>query len=517
MKQFTLRASTLVLLCTVGGLAYGQRTGSTTKSDDAYQALARDSVWIYPGLESHLDADAVRAEAKKLEPRQLKVLLIPELTGNKWNRNGQELRGSYAEWLFTKRLTLSNAILVVMTKHGVNAYSDTVSISDLTQKVNESIKYKNGQDYTPIVTHLAESISTKGDHNVAVKNTGMGALVVVPVVAIGAIVGGLALKKKKALADAKARVNNARQAALQGISYLDGYNGLIDGGEGKRVTSYRETAFAAYQRGVSVMDAAKKPEELNDAQQAFQLALQDIAAGKEIIEKKTGGTGAAFGLPPVVDQQKAPLYDPVPGVCFFTSKPSDELRPVEITLQGQRRTVMVCPEVYQSMQNGAPPQIAGRVDNNQFTPWYQVQGYDPYTMYGRRDFLWDLVTFNALSNMMNPWGWWGHGHGWGGYGYGGYGGYTEVNNYYGDSGHNNYGNGGDGYSSGGGVSDYDQAGNFSGSQGGDFGSDNSGGGGGFDFGSLFGGGGDSGGSDFGGGDFGGGDFGGGDSGGGGDF
>lgn len=503
MKRLTLRTSALLALGAFAALAHAQRQGQNL-SDQAYEVLAKDVVWVYPGYEQTLNLDQVRAAAKKIAPTQLKVLWIPELRG-KWKRGDQELRGSYAEWLLKTRLTLKDAVVVVCTKQGVSAYSDTVDKKDLTSFINESLKYKQGTNYTGMVTFMAEQISNKGNRNEAVKNTSTGALIAIPIMGGLGVVGYLAFKKKKKMDDARNRVLNAKNAALSGISYIDGYTGLIDGPEAQQITAHREMAYSAFERGRQAMDAAKKPEDFDAADQAFRLALTDIDKAKQIIDQKTGGTGAAFGLPPVVDQQRAPLFDPVPGTCFFTSKPCDELRPVEVTVQGQRRTVMVSPEIYQSMQNGAPPQIAGTVQDNQFTPWYQVQGYDPYRHYGTRDFLWDMMTFNAISSMMNPWGWWGGG--WG----------HHHHHHYGDGygyGHNDYGSGGGGWFGGGsdggsnlGVSDFDQAGNFSGDSGGDFG--DSGGGGGFDFGGFFGGGSD------GGGDFGGGDFGGGD--GGGDF
>ena len=230
------------------------------------------------------------------------------------------------------------------------------------------------------------------------------------------------------------------------------------------------------------------------AQRQFELVQDDLEAAKVHVRRATGDTEVAFKIPPRVDDalyERAPLFEPVKGVSYFSSQPSGDLYPVEVNLGGQRRTVMVTAAEREELMAGRMPTMRGMEDEGRFRPWYEVRGYDPYRHYNSGDFLWNALAMGAVMNLMTPhyytpFG--GYGGHWGGY-------------------HNH---------------NYDYAGGYGGDLGGDFG------GGSFDSGTDFGGSFDSGtdfggsfdsGSDFGGGDwggsdFGGGDFGGGDSGGG---
>ncbi|MCE9558629.1 MAG: hypothetical protein K8R88_06730 [Armatimonadetes bacterium] len=471
LQKSNSRLLTLGLL-SLSGFAGAQVT-PPDYSQEAYQALARDSVWIYPGMEDRVDGAKIREAADRLKPLQLKVLVIPGL-GAKWQKNGKELRGSYAENLLEKRLTLKNGLVVVITKKGMTAYSDTLGNSKLAALSNESLKFINGKDLTPAVVWLADNAGKKATTTGAARNTGYGLLFGIPIVLGGLYFAGRAAKKAADAARVRAQVLAERDKALEGISYLDGYNGLIAGQNGEALRQYRERASETYDRARTMLDTSKTPEQLAQVGSLFQQANSDIESGKLTINNVTGGSNTAFRIPPPIGgaDPAAPLFEPVKGVDFFTSEPRNDLQPIEFTVNGRRQTVMVSPQTVASLQSGNPPQMAGQYQGDRFTPWYGVRGYDPYTQYGTGDFLWNMVAFSAISNMMSPWGWGYHSYGMGGFGHGGYGG--------------GYGGGGssDGNSR---MSELDQSGDFGG---GDF-SD---------------GGGDFGGGDFGGGDFGGGDF-----------
>jgi hypothetical protein len=300
------------------------------------------------------------------------------------------------------------------------------------------------------------------------------------------------LVRKAGLKQAQTQAEAIKNQGTEALAYLDSYDGLIDDPtDASAVRQYRDRMAQNYDEGLTMISRAKSKQDYENARRQLALVLQDFESAKQHIDHSTGGTGMAFTIPPIVDTQRAPMFEPVQGVSYFSSEPSDQLVPVEMNFGGQRRTVMVTPYERDQMMNGQMPEMRGMNQNGRFTPWYGVQGYNPHNDFGSGNFLWNMMAISAVSSMFQPH--YGYGYGGGLFGGGGHyshGGDTTVINNYGSG--NDYSSGGDfdfGNSSGGG--DYSSGGDFD-----------------------FGGGGDSGGFDFGGG---GGDFGGGDSGGGGDF
>ncbi len=500
-------------------VAHAQTQTQTPQRDlsqDAYEALAKQTIWVWPSARDKVDVAKVEAAAKKIEPMKLKVIVVPELKG-KWKRGSQELRASYGKWLGKERLGLDNYTVIVYTKNGISAYSDKLGDAKLQDLSNQAARLATRNDFTPAIVYLAEHLDTQASRTDAARGVSLGLVIGIPVAILGAVFIGRAAKKKMALKSATDQAMNLRTQALEGISYLDSYADLLPkGNDATAVVQYRQRAFEEYEKGTAILKSAREAREIDGAKHAFGNALSDIEEGKRHIGAITGGTNIAFSIPPRIDDAQsgpppvvdgAPLYEPVQNVCFFCSRPGHgDLTPVTMNLAGQKRTVMVCPDDLQDLQSGQQPRMRGQYMNGQFTPWYQVPGYDPYVSYGSGNFIWDMLAMNSLMNMFNPFG----------YGYG------FHHHHYWDPGPD-YGSGS--WSGGGGdgggfsLNPADQGGNFGGGDfGGDFGDSGDSGGGGFSFGDFFGGGGGSdGGGDFGGGDFGGGDFGGGDGGGGGDF
>jgi hypothetical protein len=264
-----------------------------------------------------------------------------------------------------------------------------------------------------------------------------------------------------------------------------------------------------FEEGAARLRNGKTVADFDLANNTFNQVVVDLDNAKPHVKALTGDAGVAFTIPPIIDNQRAPLFEPLQGVSYFSSQPSDQLIPIEVNFGGTRKTVMVTPQERDQLMQGQMPQMRGQYNpQGQFMPWYAVQGYDPYRDYNSHSFIWDMITISALSSMFMP----HYGYGWGGGlfggGYGGYGyghGDTIINNYYSENPgqapyNNSSGDFGFGDSSSSGGGDFsNSSGDF------DFGSsssDSSDSSGGFDFG-----GGDSGGGGF--------DFGGGDSGGGG--
>ena len=479
------RATGILVLLAIGAVGFGQQT-----TDQVYDQLRRETIWVHPSAAKKVDVTEINNVAKSLGS-PLKVLVVPQL-GARWVQNRQELRGRYAEWLFKNPLKMSNGTVIVLTKNGIAAFNPAVPKPELGRLSQVAARLATSNSFTPAITSLAISVNsaatsakspaaaTTTTAPAATQPSKGGTPILFPILVLGGIgVGGYLLVKrgqKQAKIDAVRRpLIQANEEIINGISYLDSYDGLlINSADNDRLRRHREAANDAWMASSESLRRLNAVEGADSIRANFEAALREVQAGKNIVASATGESQTAFALPASlaeVDQLRAPLFDPRPGVCYFTGQYSDQLRPVEIAINGQRRTVMASPEAIDGLQSGRPPQIAGDDVQGRFMPWYRVPNYDPqygarsFGGFGSGSFFGDMLMFSALNSAFNSWGYNG-------------GNTTIINNY------------GDPNSSG----SFDTGGNF------DTGSFDSGGG--FDFG-----GGDSGGFDSGG------DFGGGDSGG----
>lgn len=495
MRTITLGILSVVLATSV--------VAQNRNPEDAYRALKSQTTWVHDSMRGKVDEGMIEAVAKGLNPYQLNVLVVPGL-GGKWVRGGDERRNEFTKYVAESKLNSgSQGITIVLTRKGISAYNSKLSPRKLDELNRAAAKKATASDFTPAVTTLAQSVRTELNAVPSrsssapisgAKSSGniWGGLICImlPLAIAGIVIAVMAANKKKKIANAKRMAEEMKSKAVEALSYLDSYDGLLgDAQPALAVRQYRERMGQNFDSALSSLNRSKTAEDYEAARRAFGLVLADFDSAKAQVEAATGGTGVAFTIPPIIDQQRAPLFEPVQGVSYFSSMPSDQLVPVEINFGGSRKTVMVTPEERDELMAGRMPQLRGQYQGDRFVPWYGVRGYDPYRDYDSRDFLWNLMAISAISHAFTP----HYGYGWGGGLFGGgygYGGTTIINNNYGgsDFGGGNYGS------------------DFGNSDSGDFsfdsGNDSSGD---FDFG-----GGDSGGFDFGGGDFGGGDFGGGD-------
>lgn len=515
---------------------------SPNASEQAYELLETEPLYVHPSGKGRVDDAKVRQVAQEVLPMSLKVLVVPKLA-DKWRRGGRELRGSYARWVLNDRLALENAVVIVYTLNGITSYSDRVDEERLVELSNQAAKKASRQDFTPAIVWLARATSeearlarspagarpAQGASKDAVGETdaissspgvsealeqassrqgaseaqsqssqriALGLVLGVPAAVLAVVAIQQAARRRRELAAAKAPLEDQRHQVLEGISYLDGFADLLGNPEDATgLKNARERAYQRYEQAARVLREAKTPLEASAAAEPLRQALADIEQGKRHIDAATGGSKVAFVVPPPQLPPAAPLYEPVENVCYLCSRPgNDDLTAVTINLDGKKRTVLVCPDDLAAMERGEEPRLRGRYLEGRFVPWYMVQGYDPRVSFGVGGFVWDALAMSAIMNMVNP-----------------FSSARVVNNYYGSDGvfpagfEPNWGSSVEPPESA--PFGLDMAGDFGG---GDFGSDFGGDFGAGDFGGGDFGGGDSGGGDFGGGDFGG-DFGGGDS------
>ncbi len=514
-----------LLLVGITALTLAQKDSSP---DAVYRELKTSTYWTHPSFNGKIDTAQLKTIANDVKPYEFRLLAIPQLEG-KWVKNGKEQRLPFAKYLSDQKLPFGDkGIILVLTKKGLSAYSKKLTMAELSTLNASAAKLASANDFTPAITSLAKGVYDKA---LVAKTTQVGQTspgqrtpssvpppiaeksgsviggficIAIPVALIGIVAAIIFAGKKQKINLAKRGAEETKAKALNAMSYLDSYDGLLQmGQDADAVRQYRDRMGQTFDEGTNRLRTAKTVAEYDLANSAFSQVVQDLDSAKPHVSALTGDGGVAFTIPPIIDNQRAPLFEPMQGVSYFSSEPSDNLIPVEVNFGGTRKTVMVTPQERDQLLKGQMPQLRGQYgQDGQFMPWYAVQGYNPHNDFGSRNFMWDMITISALSSMFMPhygYGWGGglFGGGYGGHGYGG--GDTIINNYYdqnpgeapsgsNSSGDFDFGNSGGGNSSG--DFDFGGGGNSSGD---------------FDFGG--------GGGDFGGG---GGDFGGGDSGGGGD-
>ena len=516
----------LLLTCfALATTAYGQQSES-----QVYKELGKSTYWVHPSFNKVLNLNQVKDEAEKSKPYDFKLLAVPGL-GSKWIKNGKENRAEFAKYVSDKQLKLGDqGILIVLTRKGVSAYNPRLSSTDLQALNSQAAKQATKNNLTPAVINLAEqvrgasenakslgtSVAPSGGIVDSTQGSGSGAWALlcfaIPVALIALVIGLVIANNKKVLQRSKNAADQKRRQAIEAISYIDSYDGLLTDSADKSATlQYRQRMGENFDIALTTFNRANSKQDFDRATFEFQRVIQDFEGAKNSLNAATGGSGIAYSIPPIIDNERAPLFEPVKGVSYFSSQPSELLVPVEVNFGGSRKTVMVTPEERDELMAGRMPQLRGQNINGRFTPWYGVNGYDPYRDYYSGNFVWDLLAINMISSMFMP----SYGFGWGGGLFGGhhyhswgYDGGHYYGDYYSDGlyhGHHHGGYDDNGY---GGSSDFDMGNNDSGGDF-DFGTDSNDSGG-FGFGGFdFGGGDDSGGGfDFGGGDFGGGDFGG---------
>jgi uncharacterized membrane protein YgcG len=416
LKHFFL---TLVALSGLVALSSAQ----TTDVQDAYRALETQTYWVHPSAASKIKTADLDDAANKVKPLTLKVLVVPEL-GGQWVRNRRERRGAYAKWLLNQQLGLKNGIAIVLTKKGVAGYSDQVPESKLTILNNQAATRASRTDFTPAITWLATSIGTAAKDGtmpvaassaepVAKKEKGsiLPVLLVLGILGVGGFFLVRSAMKSAAIGRLKARLEPGRQEVLEGISYLDKYDGLLaDRTVTSQLIQHRQTAFDAYEKAQGRLATLKTEADAAYVQEHLQDAARSVADGKNLIAEATGGTKTAFQIPASlqeIDTRKSPLFEPKAGVDFFTGQYADDLQPIEIAIDGNRRTVMASRDSIQALQSGQAPQIAGQNLNGRFTPWYGVPDYEPgygrgYGFGGGGSIVGDLLMFSAFNSLFNP-------------------------------------------------------------------------------------------------------------------
>jgi len=424
----TMRRIAAVALCAVAGSASAQ-------VQDAYRALRSQPIWVHSSAGSRVDTGKIESRIRELAPRTIKVLVVPNL-GGRWVRNGVEQRGAYAEWLFRDELKLQDGMTVVLTRRGIAAYDPSVPKPQLAQLNDASAKIAQREGFT---AGILDSIDTVTAASSAPRSQ-PAATPVPPVAAststparggfpFGWLLVGLGgvggyflyrrVRENSRLDIIRTPLRHVRSDLMAEIEYLDSYDGLLAEPAASQVRDHRMRANQIWEQTEAEINALKDDRETFGIRTKLENGLREAHAGKNLIEEATGGTKSAFRLPESmadVDELQAPLFDPKPGVCFFTGEPSDDRVPVEFVIDGQRMTVLASREAADRIRRGETPTIAGANVDGENQPWYRVPNYQPGLMGGGlgSGLVTNLLLFNLASTAF------AYRPGWGGSDAGGY-------------------------------------------------------------------------------------------------
>lgn len=502
MKSRLVFGAALTLL---GGAAHAQNPDP----DSVYKDLRTSTSWVHPQFNGKLDLSRVNETARGMKPYEMRLLAVPQL-GSKWVKNGSEMRTAFAKYVTDTKLPFGDkGVLVVLTRKGISGYNSKLTESEIVALNTQAAKLVTPTDFTSAVVSLGESIQKAAAAKPEAKTTTAPMVpeiappvketsplssflcIAIPLGLIGLVVLAIKGAAKQKIAASKRAAEERKTNAVQALAYVDSYDGLYsEGRDAEALKQYRTRMGESFDEGLTKLRTAKTVEEYDQANYTFQQVVTDFESSKEHLNVLTGGSGVAYTIPPIVNESRAPIFQPVEGASYFSSEPSQELVPIEVNFGGTRKTVMVTPSERDELIDGRMPQMRGQYDQRgHFVPWYQVQGYDPHRDYGSRNFMWDFMAMSALSNMLMP----HHGYGWGGGLFGGhnvhYGGDTYIINDTTSNSSSSFGGSSGDFGFGGSSGDFGgSSGDFGGSSGdfggssGDFGGGgDSGGGGGGDF------------------------------------
>lgn len=385
---------------------------------EAYRTLYKKPYWIHPDMKDKVDSASIESAVSGAKPLIVKFIVVPEL-GTKWRSRNVEQRGHYAKFLFETKIGLKSGLVVVGTNHGITGYSNQVPENVMAKLNNEASLAGSPDNMTPAFTNLVQATATQ------LKTTKTSTQVpkslpqpkksdggfnigwlLCPAIGFAGIAGFLVVNKNRRIQSARQKAEGYKDRAVNSIAFLDSYSDLIaDSTALDRLSRSRSDANSHFETGNRLMTGATRAQDYDMACLSFERAVQASEPGRVTIKDVTGGTNAAFAIAPVgyEDVDDPRIYQPVQNTCFFCSRPGKgDLTPVTVNVEGQRQTVLVCPEDLAEVRSGRTPSIRGKSVDGRFVPWYGTQGYDPATHYGSSSFIWDALALSSLVNMMTP-------------------------------------------------------------------------------------------------------------------
>jgi len=378
---------------------------SSRVEDAVVDALTRADVYVAPGMEEVVDAAQLQRVSNDLKPFTVKFVVVPLSDRQSRDRWATALR---------RYLNIREGAVIVMvpkmanTRGGVSASSGVIPPKQVEAILQQHLAAFSTQGYTQGLEQLARGLR---DHYVAERRSsllGTTALVGIPTVLVIGGVAWVIRRRAREVARLKAQLQNQRAQVLEGIEYVDGYLDVLPAGEdATRVREHRQRAAVLQTQAVQLMENAKRPQDLWQAEHLLDKAQISVEKAKKYILRAGGDTSIQVEEEPEESVAPESYISIRPNdrtyACFFCSKPPtlSELQPVEVTVGEQTRKVWACEECAAQLRRGETPAMRVFRDGDRMRPWYENPDYDPYRDYGRPYPGMDWVSLLLLGSILS--------------------------------------------------------------------------------------------------------------------
>jgi hypothetical protein len=404
LEVFWMRALFFCLLG-LGALGTVWAQVSSRVEDAVVDALTRADVYVAPGMEEVVDAAQLQRVSNDLKPFTVKFVVVPLSDRQSRDRWATALR---------RYLNIREGAVIVMvpkmanTRGGVSASSGVIPPKQVEAILQQHLAAFSTQGYTQGLEQLARGLR---DHYVAERRSsllGTTALVGIPTVLVIGGVAWVIRRRAREVARLKAQLQNQRAQVLEGIEYVDGYLDVLPAGEdATRVREHRQRAAELQTQAVQLMENAKRPQDLWQAEHLLDKAQISVEKAKKYILRAGGDTSIQVEEEPEESVAPESYISIRPNdrtyACFFCSKPPtlSELQPVEVTVGEQTRKVWACEECAAQLRRGETPAMRVFRDGDRMRPWYENLDYDPYRDYGRPYPGMDWVSLLLLGSILS--------------------------------------------------------------------------------------------------------------------
>ena len=403
--------------------SFAQSGSPFATQDPLAKELQRANVFVGKTLRDQIDSGALeRITLQEPPDRPLKIAVLNQLP------ESGKVYGTSAR--YTKALHdylgLGRGTLLIVTKRGPLMATDALPVRGIDEILQRNVR--------AIQTDPVKGIeSTMADLDAAVGGSPQGAgqgsgssqsgrrdagpendqgipgwLIGVPLLAAGGVAiwaTQRASKKRKAMAAARLPVDRLRRQVLEGLTYTDTYLDLLPPSQdAASAREERQRAAALLEQAAGFARAARTPEDFGRVEALLEQAKQAADSARADVDRATGGTGMAVALDgtenkatPVnpdgtPNMRAAPILtgmnaEDIPmaerAACFFCSRPGrlQDLTPVTVAINGERRKVLACSDDVLAIQQGATPAVRTVQVSGQSVPWYRSNSYDPYRDY----------------------------------------------------------------------------------------------------------------------------------------
>lgn len=414
---------------------------NTAQSQEINRALAKNGVYVAPSMLSKADPAKI-AQAIGGSGLKTNVVVLDGLP------RGQSA-GSLAQRGHDQMTLGDDGLMIVIAGRSIGAYGGGLDKTTLTEIAKASSKTFDSEGYPAGIAQIARMASEeKARGDAGTRNLGL--------LMVGVPVGAFLLYKRRSNKRRAQETEQARVTARDLSNKLapqfekldsDYEYALLaetDPARKNALQEQRQRAGEAFSASMKRLGAAQKGDDFIASVAALQAAQAQMQRARNVLENKpenegvqalpsiSNGNGAphmsthARGNPsqtPPDVIEVPPLGADLPGarngyaLDFFTSQPvpRDEMVPVDLEVNGQKRRVWASRESAQNALSGQP-QVATVNSGGRQQAWFDVPQYNPWQNFGST--MLQMMTMNMLLNSMM-----GHSHAFGG-GYGGFGGYS---------------------------------------------------------------------------------------------